>query len=513
MKIDKSKLLEAIDDEVVVSSTPSAEEVAASVEAQTGEEISKEDAAAIAQDIKAEVPTEVVNTVVPVVQTDVYEIQSEIIEALDANLRATLKARGAARRTGSRNFSTAPFNMAIYGLPGGGKTSIVEDWARNRNINVCALKMTEQGTHDFFQGVVVPRTYTNKDNDTDVDLKVIHDKSIVDSLSTPYTVLILDEFNRERDDQLRQSAMELLATKKLLSGDGRIYDFRNTLLFTVIMCNPGDKIDKVANLAQPEKTRFTSTRHMDPDTISAQNYFFLQLSRQLGALGVDVSGLQSKVGLRKVPNELIIKRPAGTDKDASKVYAVQSQDYGDYDVEFDLAGSVYDIAVEAIKKAALGIHIVTDPSFSFDGKDNGKYDDAVHEGKPALNNRLLTQAIEAKEGDARQLLAWVNQDSDLIDADKDMLKRILRGYKFDLDAFCAKYDLDLSNLDGAPNTAKKKPAPADANNTKPATSTDSAPTKVGDTDKDIATNPMGTKLNIKVKSPDEVASILRSLNF
>jgi MoxR-like ATPase len=143
-------------------------------------------------------------------------------------------------------------NVLISGLPGSGKTAIVEDWAASRNLNLIDINAKDNDLEAFING------FTVRDLENSKQVTKAYSNAL-DKLKdeTKNSIIFLDELNRQTKDQVRGSLLTLVNNKTIQADtpSGKYY-FKN-LLFTVACINPHLKSDPgAASLFQAEKTRY-----------------------------------------------------------------------------------------------------------------------------------------------------------------------------------------------------------------------------------------------------------------
>lgn len=124
----------------------------------------------------------------------------------------------------------------------------------------------------FINGYTIHRDA--KDGDDDEFGKVGQAySSNLDSLDKPNSILFLDEYTRQKDDQIRGSVLTLINEHYIAGKDhGKRY-FPN-FLFTIAVENPKSAGDSgVAHTNQAERTRFDTTLdHVDSDVPTTLDY-------------------------------------------------------------------------------------------------------------------------------------------------------------------------------------------------------------------------------------------------
>ena len=154
-----------------------------------------------------------------------------------------------------------PVNLLVLGNPGGGKSSIIEDWAKNRRKDVALLELTGgELTSDLVKGIPFDAEVEDPRNPG----KTIHVQKLLpstafDDLDDPkgrYTVLFLDELNRSFADA--EAAILSLIQSHSISNSNYLGNRRHfdKFLFTVAACNPPTTNKEVRKLSLALNTRF-----------------------------------------------------------------------------------------------------------------------------------------------------------------------------------------------------------------------------------------------------------------
>lgn len=380
MKIKKlnESLLKEADGAVVINNNDSGKEVLDKVEKEVDASNLKANPAELAGDVAAagdKINAE--ETVVDLDKDTGIGVKNFITDALDECLETALdwKEEG----------STEVANIMICGLPGSGKTASVYDWAKRtkvngKKINLVYLNMKNNDLEAFINGYPVQ----SKD---DPDYIVQAYSRNLDSLDKDYSILLLDEYNRQTEDQIRASVLTLINEHYIVGKDenGRRY-FPN-FLFTVAIMNPAVRTDRgAANLNDAEKTRFLyyfDNIDSDPDTtIEFLNKYYL----------------------KRIDEEKAKEHPK------------------------------FDKIEKYLRIVDLGTWICGDETFEYDGKD--KLSELANSGKKMLNQRALTTGIAAAKGDVDKFKNWLLRGANFLDQSvtgqdntTEMLLEIIKGYE------------------------------------------------------------------------------------
>ena len=379
MKIKKlnESLLKEADGAVVIDNNDSGKEVLDKVEKEVDASNLKTNPAELAGEVAAagdKINAE--ETVVDLDKDTGIGVKNFITDALDECLETALdwKEEG----------STEVANIMICGLPGSGKTASVYDWSKRtkvngKAINLVYLNMKNNDLEAFINGYPVQ----SKDNP---DYIVQAYSRNLDSLDKDYSILLLDEYNRQTEDQIRASVLTLINEHYIVGKDenGRRY-FPN-FLFTIAIMNPAVRTDRgAANLNDAEKTRFLyyfDNIDSDPDTtIEFLNKYYLKRINEEKA--------------KEHPN--------------------------------------FDKIEKYLRIVDLGTWICNDETFEYDGKD--KLSELANSGKKMLNQRALTTGIAAAKGDVEKFKNWLLRGANFLDQSvtgqdntTEMLLEIIKGY-------------------------------------------------------------------------------------
>ena len=158
--------------------------------------------------------------------------------------------------------------------PGAGKTSIIEQWAKENDINLVLVSMGAVDAGDFGGAGTVDEI----DNPFQPGTKepTFHKvrSSQLDNLQEPRSVLWLDEFNRGNPN-VRQQVLQLVASHRIVNpggrGKGASVTFFPNFLFTIAAINPGDSDDQVTPITPAESNRF-DIYYIKSDVIEYKNY-------------------------------------------------------------------------------------------------------------------------------------------------------------------------------------------------------------------------------------------------
>jgi hypothetical protein len=293
------------------------------------------------------------------------DVPSALTDALDACLAESMIAQKSGRKDGT--------DILINGLPGSGKTGITKQWADDRGVNLFYLNAKNDDLGAILNGFPVDTV------DADEEGNPVHKvqrsySNALDPLKEPRSVLFLDEFNRAAP-KLRATLLTLI-NEHTIEGPGKkgIYRFDN-LLFTIACVNPSVPTDPGAmNLNDAEKSRFATKMKWDSKADDAIRYLTFYINKTIN--GLDKS-----------------------DEDYAYLYVKHKK--------------VYNLAMA----------LLNDARFEFDTRDDLL--DLFNEDKTMLNQRSITDGLLLAGNDKAKFLNWVDNNSDFLQRDIDMIHDIL----------------------------------------------------------------------------------------
>jgi hypothetical protein len=314
---------------------------------------------------------------------DYIGVKNIITDTLDMALDVALKNKRRGGKFGS--------NVLIVGLPGSGKTASVGDWAKANNINLVSINAKNNDLDAYING------YTTKDPDDPHWTTQAFSKNLM-SLEEDRSVLLLDEYNRQVKPQIRASLLTLINEHKIV-GDGPNgqHEFKN-LLFTVAVINPAVRTDKgAAALIDAEKTRFAfKLKNMDSDAATTIEF------------------------LTKYYNKEIKKLDS-----TNEYYLKDLEDY--------------------LRCLDLGVFIMSHPKFSYDTRDD--LDALADEDVTMLNQRSFVEGLNISNGDVNRFKQWLENSSDFLEKDIDMLQSIIRTYVVPtFKELCTIFDISATEI-------------------------------------------------------------------
>ena len=331
--------------------------------------------------------------------------KNAVYSVLNRSLRdskiAAIKQR--VKKQPDANFAR-DFNILVEGLPGGGKTATIKAWAEANGVNLVAVNAKDPDLELAINGAIM----RDLSNDSDKNSIVMAYSKLLAPLEEPNSILFLDEYNRQTDDQIRASLLTLIGEHCIYGQVGGQVDtekkqgyhfFKNML--------PQDK--GAAKLNDAEMSRFLRRVVFDSSPKAAASYFKWYFDKELKAI---------------------------TDA---------NQDTSEADPAY---AWVY--ATTFLQKH-IAIYLTTSPDFRFDTKDD--LQDLYNGDKTMFNQRLLTQLIASlvyhpEATMAQQILDYIGKIaplnlvdlpdqaeedlrdwSNILDKDKDMLEKLLKDYK------------------------------------------------------------------------------------
>ena len=235
----------------------------------------------------------------------------------------------------------------------------------------------------------------------------------------------MEKCNRQKTVQLRRPFMSLFNEKR--NADGSL-DFRKTLLFSVICINPfGPNFHDqgVSDLTPAEKNRF--------------------LIKKTGNLGID-----------STPEEAIRFWKGHTTDNLLKMGIISpgstaSKNHGGYvGPTRDLTSKELERAQRFVRVYALAMQILTHPEFSFSRRDDAE--NIYNQQADYVTSRMLSDALVYSQGNAKDFLEWVDEDSNFTAEAIDMFHTILDHYVMDTTALYQRYGL-IPDATGATKVA------------------------------------------------------------
>lgn len=414
MKINREKLLEGADvSDVELDADDSVKDMASQIQdaaEEDGIQISIKSAEETAKEIKDAAKDYEADEVV-VAPKPYYYSGSPISKVLDRVYEQNMYQFELVRK-GYRKHAE-PFNVLISGLPGGGKTSIVETWAKLNGLKLVAFNANDASLDKALNGVptiekqeIYDQLSDNKKL-TPTQLKTIFDETVLEPLMDPKNkekcIVFVDEFNRQKDTSMRRVFMSFFNEKRNATGSR---SFSDNILFSVIAINPHVKGDEGATkLTQAELTRFTDRRFgMNSDRQSTIDYKDAETANTFTDMGM-------------TPPDFLTKRLKmfnGVDP------TVTIRDHSDEEILYRQA-----------KMADLTRKILSNPKFKFtDDEDAMTLKYALGAPEVMINSRDLNRAIEYTDGDKKDFIRYV-KSSGWSQSVKDAILDTLNGYTFD----------------------------------------------------------------------------------
>ncbi len=310
-------------------------------------------------------------------------VKNIITDTLDMALATALKNKRRGGKFGS--------NVLIIGLPGSGKTASVEDWAKTNNINLVSVNAKNNDLDAYING------YTTKDPDDPHWTTQAFSRNLM-SLEEPRSVLFLDEFNRQIKQQIRASLLTLINEHRIV-GDGPRgqHEFKN-LLFTIAVINPAVSTDKgAAALIDAEKTRFAfKLKNMDSDPATTIEFLTKYYNKKIKALD-----------------------------SSDEFYREDLEDY--------------------LRCLDLGVYIMSHPKFGYDTVDD--LEALADQQMTMLNQRSFVEGLNISGGDAKVFKQWLENSSDFLEKDIDMLLTIVRTYIVpSFEDLCTSFGISASDV-------------------------------------------------------------------
>ena len=290
-KLNESKLMEA-DNKIDATGTVS--EIADDIQDQVADltngkvEISDADAKKAAKDTAAVADVANADEAVIVIDKNDWsdvKITNRLYRTLD-------RAYAAAKTNMGKHKVKAGANVLVEGLPGSGKTAIVEAWCKMNGLTLVALNATDPKIESAINGIPL-RNMSVEDSTELTYAYAVDDKNLGQLINKKHPdlkgkcVLFVDELNRQKTEQLRRPFMSLFNEKRNASGT---LDFSENLLFCVVAINPfgNDFHDKgVSELNAAEKDRFARQLYsFDSNIADALQFWTWYRSDELLKLGI-----------------------------------------------------------------------------------------------------------------------------------------------------------------------------------------------------------------------------------
>lgn len=392
-------LKEDIEDTTVIDSDDSAKEAAAKIDAEAEEnnvDVSSKEIIDTSDKINAE------KTIVDLETDSGEELSLQVKNRFTKVLDAAVKT--AYRRKIFKDKEVP--NVLFCGLPGSGKTASVWDWASHtvapdgKKVNILYLNMKNNDLDAFINGYTVQ----NKDDWHAVSQAY---STNLNGLERPNSILFLDEYNRQTNDQIRGSVLTLINEHYIAGNGPEGRKFFPNFLFTIACMNPTVREDRgAAPLNDAERSRFLYTiKDADSDVNTTKEY--------LTKYWID--HIIKKELKSQTPNEMLLEH----------------------------ACRVYDFAMFILEYVS-----VDDPDliFNYDTKDDlpALYRDQA----TMLNQRTFTNGVDACEGRKDEFITWVKEWSNLLDKDKQMLIEIANKYiEPSTEELFKKYNLNFEKFD------------------------------------------------------------------
>lgn len=410
MKI--KRLHENVEEVDIDTTTDSVADIADDIVDATDGEMSADEASEVAAEIKevgqAVQAEEAIFLPLEAGETDALETRNVITDLLDRALEYALEQQ----KLGQHSMG----NVLISGLPGSGKTAIVENWAKARNLNCIDINAKDNDLEAFINGFTV-----RDDENRKMVTKAF--SNTLDALKdeNKNSIIFLDELNRQTKDQIRGSLLTLVNNKTIQADvPGGKYYFKN-LLFTVACINPHLKSDPgAAKLFQAEKTRYLyKNKNAHSDSRTTDDFLLKYYDRLIKKLNPKHPDF-----LRNLETFLRIQH--------------------------------------------LGRFVVNHRDFHYDGEGARSNDelqqmlqDLEMQDADMLNQRMLFELLKASRGTKNGFIMLLDS-SDFLDDNMDMLRAIIDDYyEPTLEDLCAAKGIDLSALGASIDVATEEPEAED----------------------------------------------------
>jgi len=380
--------------------------------------LSDTDALAMAAEIKdtAEEIDAVAAYVMP--STESFIIENKLYDALNESLETAKDPIPFSPGAG--------VNILVSGMPGSAKTAVVESWAKEKGIVLVSMNGSDAKVDQALNGV--PGIDINGDPNRLIyryaDQKL---QPLLDPKNAGNCVLFVDEFNRQTHPELRRAFLSFFNEKR--NADGTV-DVHKNLLFSVVCINPACNEDPgAARLSPVEVNRFLiHLSDYDSTPEAALNYFMAIATTTLSKLGVDAQTAINTLYGHKLKTK------------SDKNFPITQH------VRRDATWEAF--VTKQIKTLDLAYHMLTstNPLFKFDTKAD--VTEIFRSQSNILSQRSLTDGLNACRGDKDKFLMWVDNESKLLQKDKDMLHDILDDYQVDLPALLDAYGVTSGGKTG-----------------------------------------------------------------
>lgn len=194
-------------------------------------------------------------------------------------------------------------NVLVEGLPGSGKTAIVNAWCEKHGIKLVEMNATDPKIEAAINGLPLRDLAAGEQNQNALTYAYAVDDGNLGYLINDKhpelekkCVMFVDEFNRQKTQQLRRPFMSIFNEKKNANGS---LDFRKNLLFCVICINPTDgkgfqfHDEGVGELNAAELDRFQDHLKFDSNIDAAQQYWVWYRLSELLEMGIIAPGTKA----------------------------------------------------------------------------------------------------------------------------------------------------------------------------------------------------------------------------
>ena len=330
-------------------------------------------------------------------------------------------------------------NVLVEGLPGSGKTAIVNAWCRKHELTLVEMNATDPKIEAAINGLPLRDLRAQDNNENAITYAYATDDGNLGLLLNDRhpelkekCVMFVDEFNRQKTAQLRRPFMSIFCNKRNANNS---LNFEKNLLFCVVCINPSDgngfkfHDEGVSELNSAEKDRFNDHLTFDSNINAAEQYWKWRLLNDLLEMGI------------------IAPNSAASKNHDDWVGPTKTLDKDDLKYAKRLI-KAYTLAMYILKN-------VTKSSASEVFSTRSEAHDEYMQGgyRPVTARGLESGIMGATKGDesspVAKFLSWVDNRSRYSETKKKMFHEILDDYVMDV-----KNLFNMFNIDKTPQQIK-----------------------------------------------------------